>query len=313
MARTPQAFDQLTTVRLHLTLSAALSPVALAACLLHGWAVAFLFVSTVVVAWIADWLRRQWFQPQERNDGSAVLWGLLMVLLMPPSVPFWVPWIGILFGILVVKSLLGGSGSPWINPVLAGWAFCQAGWPALMNASSDLPGIGQNLSVLDQEATAFLNGNFFSWMNIQLPGGYVDLVLGLGSGNPGVLGGIAPIFLLLGTVFLLVRGTIPWQIPALFFPAYVIPLALLGGNDILNQVFSGSLLLGVFFLATDTASRPLNARGMMVFAAGAGFMAFLLQLWGGHADGSGYAILLMNFLVPWLDQRLRKKVLNDLG
>jgi len=191
--------------------------------------------------------------------------------------------------------------------VLVAWAFLQAGWP------SDLaPAAAQAAaaSAFDSRWTDWLNSNVFSWINVQLPGGYLDLMFGIGraSGAPLVESGNA--WLLLATVVLLARGSIPWQAPAGFFLAFCVPMTLLGGNA-LQGVFSGSFLLCLFFLSPDPSTRPLSRAALVVFAAGAGLVAFLVRTWGLAADGTGYAVLLMNLLVPWFDQRFRRKSLND--
>ncbi len=328
MDRTPQSFDSLTSLRLHLTLIASLSPVALFACLSGGWYVAFVIVSTMSIAWLADAVFRFWGPRREPEDSSALLWGLTLALVMPPLVPFWIPWAGILFSILA-KGLLGGSGASWLNPALTAWAFCQAGWPAAMRPAVSLSGASDSQitsmlatrSSLDQGATDWLNGNIFSWLNLQVPAGYVDLVTGVGLQSHSWNAEAGTFFLLAATVFLLVRGTIPWQIPLFFFLGFAVPVGIFGGlpagqglfsGDVLFQIFSGTFLLGIFFLATDTSSRPLSSRGLTLYALGAGVLAFVLRTWGVHVEGVGYAILFMNFLVPWMDLVLRKKVLNDL-
>ena len=330
MSRTPQAFDSLTSLRLHVTLMASLAPVALLAMISGGWSVTFVILSTMLLAWVTDFLLRRASSLRERDDGSALLWGLCLSLLMPPGVPFWIPWAGVLFSLLAIKALMGGSGSPWLNPVLIAWAFCQTWWPSEMGLGKIIPGAGsaeipslllEHRTSFDRAVTEWFNSNIFSWMNIQLPGGYVDLITGLGTGVHSWNAEAGAVFLLAATVFLLVRGTIPWQIPSYFFVGFALPMAVFGGipsgaglftGDVLFQVFSGTFLLGIFFLATDTSSRPLSETALTLFGLGAGMLTFFLRTWGVHPEGVGYAILFMNLLVPWIDTVLKKKVLNDL-
>ena len=329
MSKTPQAFDSLTSLRLHGTLILSLAPVAVVATFSGGWSVAFVILTTMLVAWVTDFLLRRSSSLRERDDGSSLLWGLCLSLLMPPAVPFWIPWAGVLFSLLVIKTLMGGSGSPWLNPVLIAWAFCQTCWPSEMGLGRAISGAGsaqisgfllEHQSTFDRSFTEWLNSNVLSWINIQLPGGYIDLISGLGNGVHSWNAEAGATLLLASTVFLLVRGTIPWQIPSFFFVGFAVPMAVLGGlpsgaglfaGDVLFQVFSGTFLLGIFFLATDTSSRPLSESGLALFGLGAGILTFSLRTWGAHPEGVGYAILLMNLLVPWIDTALKKKVLND--
>jgi Na+-translocating ferredoxin:NAD+ oxidoreductase RnfD subunit len=191
--------------------------------------------------------------------------------------------------------------------VLVAWAFLQAGWPSAF-APAGAPAAAA--SAFDIRWTDWLNSNVFSWINVQLPGGYLDLFSGVGRGPDALLVESGSLWLLAATIVLLARGYLPWEIPAVFFLAFCVPLQLAGGNAVLN-VFSGSFLLCLFFLAPDPSTRPLSRGGLVVFAAGAGLLAFLVRTWGLAPDGIGYAVLLMNFLVPWFDSRFRRKSLND--
>jgi len=306
--KVPQTFDKVTTLRFHLSFLLALSPVVLAAVLAHGWIVLVITALAMGTAWACDEALRRLRHASEPQDWSALLWGLFLALLMPVQVPLYIPVLGSAFAILVVKGLFGGGGTPWINPVLSAWAFLQAGWPAAFPAR--LLTVSAQPTAFDSQATDWLNNNLFSWLSIQLPGGYLDLFVGLGHPASALLVQSGSLLLLGATVFLLAKGFLPWEVPAAFFAAFCLPLILTGGN-VLFQVFSGTLLLNLFFLASDPASRPLSRTGLLVFAAGAGLLSFLLRTWGLASDGVGYAVLLMNLMVPWIDQRFRRKALND--
>jgi Na+-translocating ferredoxin:NAD+ oxidoreductase RnfD subunit len=70
------------------TLMASLAPVALLAMISGGWSVTFVILSTMLLAWVTDFLLRRASSLRERDDGSALLWGLCLSLLMPPGFPF---------------------------------------------------------------------------------------------------------------------------------------------------------------------------------------------------------------------------------
>lgn len=304
----PQAFDRLTTFRFHRSLLAALAPVAAAAVFLQGWSVLATIGLSVAAAWGADLLLARWRGASAAPDLAAPLWGLLLALLLPVDAPFYLPLIGALFAVLVVKGIFGGSGTPWINPVLASWAFLQAGWGSLFPPLTPLSGAARTL--FDERATVWVNTNVFSWFSIQLPPGYLDLFLGFGRPPASLIVESGSVFLLLATVYLLGKRAIPWAVPASFFAAFVVPM-ILTGADTLVQIFSGTFLLNLFFLATDPSSRPLGRWSLLVYGGAAGLLAFLLRTWGQGSDGVGYAVLLMNIVVPWIDQRFRRKALND--
>lgn len=307
-SRMPQTFDRVTTLRFHLSFLLALSPVVVLSTLAHGWPVLVVVALAMATAWACDEVLRRLRRSSEPQDWGAPLWGLLLALLLPAQVPFYLPVLGAAFAVLVVKGLLGSGTVPWINPVLAGWAFLQAGWPSAFQPLAPLA--TDHRSIFDVQGTDWLNTNVFSWVSIQLPGGYLDLFAGLGHGDGSLVVESGSLALLAATVYLLAKGYFPWEVPAFFFVGFCLPLVLTGGN-VLFHVFSGALLLNLFLLASDPSSRPLGRWGLVVFAAGAGVFSFLVRTWGTGSDGVGYAVLLMNLFVPWIDRRFRRKSLND--
>jgi electron transport complex protein RnfD len=306
--RFPQTFDRITTFRFHLSFCLALVPVVLASAYWQGWRVLVLTLLSLAGAWVSDEILRYLRKSSRPRDLEASLWGLLLALLLPAQAPFYLPLAGSAFAVLIVKGLLGGGGTPWINPVLASWALLQTNWPQLFPSGPFA--LADHHTLADQQVTDWLNTNIFSWLSIQLPSGYLDLFLGSAHPASALIVESGSLVLLAATVYLLAKGYFPWEIPTAFFLAFCLPLVVTGGN-VLLQVFSGGFLLNLFFLASDPSSRPLGRWGLVIYGAGAGGLTFLVRSWGVASDGVGYAVLFMNLLVPWLDRRLRRTVLND--
>ncbi len=304
----PQTFDRITTFKFHLSFFLALVPVVVVAACWQGWRVVLLVLLSIATAWISDEALR-WLKPSTQpRDLGACLWGLLFALLLPTNAPFYLPMFGSAFAVLFVKGLFGGGETPWINPVLVSWALVQTAWPTVFPAGPFA--LADHHTLFDSQTTDWLNTNLFSWFSIQMPKGYLDLLVGSAHPETSLIVESGSLLLLASTVYLLAKGFLPWEVPAAFFVAFCFPMAFVGG-DVLLQVFSGGFLLNLFFLASDPSSRPLGRWGLIVYGVGGGSLAFLLRIWGLSPDGVGYAVLFMNLTVPWLDRKLRRKVLND--
>ncbi|MBN1243155.1 MAG: RnfABCDGE type electron transport complex subunit D [Spirochaetales bacterium] len=275
------------------------------------------------------------------GDGSALLSALILAAAMPPGVALHIPALSASFAILVVKWSFGGLGGNWMNPALAGIAFAQVNWHDEMLGGWVMPRIlsgvdglsastplgyladatggarvslplevlkqaGYPVSAFDGRATGFLNDHVFGPLGAELPGGYVDLALGF---RPGAIGEVAGILLLFASVILISRKMIRWEAPFSALLAFGFLARLFGGaggdfmsGDALFALFSGGFILTAVFALADPVTTPVSRPALALFGAGAGALAFAFRRWGALPDGSAYAVLIMNALVPLLDK-----------
>ena len=238
-------------------------------------------------------------------DLSAVVTGVLLAFVCPPTVPYWMIVIGALFAIVLVKQLFGGIGKNFVNPALAGRAFMFS-WPVAM-ATWVKVGF-ENAAPLVGSADIVTQATPLSAMHQ----GYFDPALGtikdLFLGNVGgCIGETSALLLLIGFVYLLVRKVISARIPV----AYIATVAVLAflfpmGNDRLvwtaAQVCGGGLMLGAIFMATDYVTSPITKMGQIVFGIGCGVLTIAIRYFGGYSEGVSYAILIMNLCVVLLDK-----------
>jgi len=235
-------------------------------------------------------------------DGSAVLTGLLLAYNLPPRIPFWLPVVGAFFAILIGKLVFGGLGQNIFNPALVGRVFLMASWPKYMTSFT------RPLSydaVTSATPLALLKGG-------KALGGisYWDLFLGR---HGGCIGEVCILALLLGAIFLLIRGYISWHIPLSYILTvgiltYVFgPQGFFRGNWLFH-VLSGGLILGAFFMATDYVTSPLTRKGQIIFGLGCGLITAIIRLWGGYPEGASYAILMMNAASPIIDRYTKNRV-----
>ena len=235
-------------------------------------------------------------------DGSAVITGLLLAYNLPAGVPFWIPVIGTFFSIAIGKQVFGGLGQNIFNPALVGRVFLMASWPKYMTAftrplSFDAVTSATPLALLKE-------GKVLE--NIS----YLDLFLGK---RGGCIGEVCILALLLGAIFLFIKGYISWHIPLPYiftvglFTYIFGPKGLFSG-DWLFHILSGGLILGAFFMATDYVTSPLTRKGQVIFGIGCGLITAVIRLWGGYPEGVSYAILMMNAATPIIDRYTKMRV-----
>jgi len=117
----------------------------------------------------------------------------------------------------------------------------------------------------------------------------------------GCIGETSALLILAGGIFMLARGIITWHIPIVYLGTLAGLTAVTGG-DALVAVLAGGVMLGAWFMATDMVTSPFTRKAQVIFAAGCGLLTFLIRSYGGYPEGTSYAILIMNAVVPWLDR-----------
>ncbi len=244
------------------------------------------------------------------GDCSAAVTGLLLGLSLSSSVPYYMPVVGGVFAIVVVKQLFGGIGKNFMNPALAARVFLFA-WPSEMNTYvKPFSRLGVFASKADVElvagATPLVSLKAGALPDVSM----TELVLGEVSG---CIGEVSVVLLILGAVYLLCRRVISWHIPV----SYIGVVALLtllfprnadAGSFVLSQLFSGGLIISAFFMATDYSTSPITNKGKFIFGAGCGALTVLIRYFGGYPEGVSFAILIMNSLVYYIDRVTVPKV-----
>ena len=244
-------------------------------------------------------------QDDKTYDLSALVTGVLLAFVCPPTIPYWMIMVGAAFAILLVKMLFGGIGKNIVNPALAGRAFMFS-WPVAM---STWVKVGyENAAGLFNTADAVTAATPLAAMHQ----GYIDFSAGsltdMFLGNVGgCIGETSVVLLVIGYAYLVYRKVLTLRIPA----AYIGTVAVLAflfpqGNDRIlwtaAQLFSGGLMLGAFFMATDYVTSPITKLGQILFGIGCGVLTILIRYFGGYNEGVSYAILIMNCCVVLLDR-----------
>ncbi len=279
----------------------ALSPAAVMSVVLHGWYALLMILLCVGTAVLSEFLfniitKRQ----QSVGDLSAAVTGLLLALNLPSTVTPWQCIVGALFAIVVVKCLFGGIGCNFANPAITARVLLLIAFTDNV-AGGALFGTTENLVGGATPLEALKGGAFVS----ELPS-LLEMLVGL---RGGAIGEGCAIALILGGIYLIVKRVINWQVPVIFVGTVFVLALLLGGNIItaVYHVLGGGLLIGAIFMATDYSTTPINLRGKMVFALGAGLITVLIRFYGSYPEGVSFAILLMNILSPYIERWTAKK------
>ncbi len=250
------------------------------------------------------------------GDFSAVITGLLLALVLPPSTPVWMTALGALFAVVVAKEFFGGLGANVFNPALSGRAFLLVSFATPLTTWLS-PRTGGVTDAVDAVTTATplawmkaAEGTVASAADIADKAGLFsagELYWNLFLGKRGGCVGESSIFLIvIAFAFLALTRIIDWRAPLAMVATAVI-VAWMAGVDPLLTVLSGGLLFGATFMITDYATSPVTPAGRLVFGAGAGLITALIRVFGGFPEGVMFSILIMNAVVPFLNRIIPRK------
>ena len=228
-------------------------------------------------------------------DGSALVTGMILALNMPPQIPVWVPALGGIFAIIVVKQLYGGLGQNFMNPALAGRCFLMISFAGKM---TDFAVSDSFRGVVDTVSGATPLAAMRAGQSVDLASMFIGRI-------PGTIGEVSTIALLIGGIYLLVRKVISWRIPVIYIGTVAVFVFIFGGFDVnyvLCQVCGGGLIFGAFFMATDYVTSPITPMGQIVFGVVLGLLTGIFRLWGASPEGVSYAIILSNLFVPMIER-----------
>ncbi len=259
--------------------------------------VAAIVAAVATEAFIQKYLRKQ---PITIKDLSAVVTGLLLALNIPSTAPLWLPIVGSMFAIAIVKHAFGGIGHNFMNPALAARALLMASWPVQMTTwvtpGPDAVAAPTPLGIIKEGLPLD-----------QLPSFWETAWGSVG----GCIGETSAILLLVGGLYLLYRGVISWRIPVVYIATVFVFAILFNQFDFqfaLYQIVAGGLMLGAFFMATDYASSPVSVKGQFIYAFGCGLLTILIRQFGSMPEGVSYSILLMNVATPIIEKYTAPKV-----
>ena len=294
-ASSPHIRGNFRTQRIMLDVVIALIPALLVGAFVLGFESLLIALISVAAAVLAEWLYCA--VTKSRNtvqDGSAIVTGLLLAMTLPHTVPYWLPAVGSAFAIIVVKMLCGGLGQNIFNPALTARALLMFIAPASMvrYAALGVDGVTAATPLHHMVMPALPEQSI------------LDMFLG---NTPGAIGEISALALLLGGVYLVVRKVISPRIPVAYLGTVaVVTLVFSKTGDplswMLYSLFSGGLMLGAIFMATDYSTSPVTKWGQILYGIGCGVLTVVFRYFGLYPEGVTYAILIMNAFAWVIDR-----------
>ncbi|MCV9387289.1 RnfABCDGE type electron transport complex subunit D [Reichenbachiella ulvae] len=284
---------------------------------------ALLVIATAVIACVlTEHVLCRWSTKDSTiGDWSAVITGLLFGLTLPPSFPLWMVFIGGVVSIALGKFVFGGLGYNVFNPALVGRAFLQAAFPVAITtwsepfASDRFGSVASSVLALPfmEPVVDAVSGAtpLSAWKFDKVVAETQDLMLGLVSGSAGET---STLVILIGGLYLIIRKMMNWRIPVAILTTVYLLSAIMHFSHPESypspqfMLFSGGLMLGAVFMATDMVGSPITSLGVVIYGIMIGLLVVVIRLLGGLPEGVMYAILIGNALAPQIDKVIQPRV-----
>ncbi len=302
VSSSPHIRSGITTQKIMLNVIIALIPSVIAAGVIFGPKALLLVAVTVAAAVAAEYIcRRVMKRPNTVSDLSAVVTGILLALNLPVGINPLMAVFGAVAAIVVVKQMFGGLGQNFVNPALAARIILLVSFPQAMTTWAEpFSYLNGTDAVTSATPLAQNAADGFS-------GSYLDLFLG---NTGGCIGETCALAILIGGIYLIAVRIISPSIPLVYLGTVAL-LALIIGQDPLFHLLSGGVMLGAFFMATDYTTSPVTNWGKVIYAAGCGIITVLIRVYANLPEGVSFSILLMNILVPHIENFTRPRAFGS--
>ena len=309
----PHVRDSITTNKIMLYVILALLPSAIFGVVNFGLhALTIICVSVIFAVGSEFCLNKLLNKASTIGDLSAVVTGLILAMNMPAEIAWWIPALGSVFAIVVIKGLFGGLGKNFMNPALGARCFLMIAFSSQMTTYASPSGFTSLMTKVAGTPDSLSGATPLAY----LKQGYQFDLESLFIGNVGgVIGETSALALLLGAAFLLVMQVIDWKIPVVYLGSFAILVfitASLRGYDgafmfTLEELCAGGIIFGAFFMATDYVTSPITPNGKIIFGLFLGVMTWLFRMVGSGNEGVSYAIILGNCLTPMIEAYTRPR------
>jgi electron transport complex protein RnfD len=238
-------------------------------------------------------------EPIDVLDGSAIITGILYAFVVPVTLPYPIVILGSVVSIVLGKMVFGGLGHNIFNPALVGRIFVMISYPVAMTTWVGVDG------VVGPTALAYVKNG----LPIETVSGnvYLDIFVGRMGGS---LGEVSALAILIGGIYLIIRGQIDWKLPAVILGTVVV-ICLATGQNPVEHLLTGGLFLGAFFMATDMVTSPYTTSGKIIFGIGIAAITMLIRLKGSYPEGVAFSILVMNGVTSIINKYTKPKKFGE--
>ena len=311
VSASPHMRSKETTTGIMLDVILALIP-ALVMCVVYFGLRALVLTAVCVVSCVAfEYISRIVMKRNNTiGDLSAVVTGLILAFNLPATLPFWMAVIGSLIAIVVVKQMFGGIGQNFVNPAMTARIILMTSFPTAMAKwvvpFTDTWSADAVTSATPMATLATLKPLDVSAAADALPS-LTDMLIGKHGGS---MGEVCSIALIIGGLYLIARKVISPIIPFTFIGTVALFMFLTGKGNmdfVAYELLGGGLMLGAFFMATDYSTSPINKKGKIIFGIGCGLITSIIRIFGSLPEGVSFSIILMNILVPHIENMTTPK------
>lgn len=310
-----------TTRKIMLDVLIALIPAVVFSTWIFGLRALYIMLFSMVFSELLDFVVVRFLRNQKNYtpDLSASVTGLLLGMNLSLAVNWWQILLGVTVAIVLAKQIFGGLGQNFFNPALVGRAFMLISFPTAMTTwyapffynNSDIITIASPYQDIITTASPLGMVIGSSFENVLQSYSYWDMFIGK---IPGSIGEVSALALLIGFIYLVIKGRIKLMIPVSYISTvlvfssifYLVDPSRFGSP--LFHLLAGGLMLGALFMATDMVTSPMTLKGQFVFGLGAGVLTMVIRYFGSYPEGVSFSILIMNALVPLIDDWLKPRI-----
>lgn len=279
----------------------------------YGWRAVMLGVVSMAACMLCEWLGSILrLERHNAHDISALVTGMMIPLMLPASIPYYVVIVADVFAILLVKYAFGGTGYNLFNPAAGGLLFVTLCWPQLVFA---YPATFTNPEVFGEVTVRTTNSIAYVLSVGSVPStDMTSVMLGL---HPGPMGTLNGLVLLACMLYLAARGSIRlWQplitlgvvaVFAAFFPrAAYSSLA-----SMYYEIFGTAALFGTIFMLSEPVTGATREEGRLLSSIVAGLLLVGYNYFGAYQQGILFVVLLMNIINHHIDTVTEKRMQKE--